>query len=248
MLPGLFSGISSLDMFALSAENETLNKKVKQQECIIHKLEAEAAKKDAKIKEMEIQINKHSGFCVQAILNRTTIKDLFKFYTGITYVRFLALLVFLIPNGFSLTFEKGRRDIKTLPVEDCFFLTLCRLRHNFALKYLSMRFGISLQSCGVVFNTCINHMYHKLGQLCIWPHRDVIIGNMPENFKRDFPSTLIIIDGTEIRTQKPSALALQSQLYSDYKSSNTLKCLIGCDPNGSIIFVSELFTGSISDY
>ena len=41
--------------------------------------------------------------------------------------------------------------------------------------------------------------------------------------------------------------ALQSQLFSDYKSSTTLKCLIGCDPRGSLLFVSELFTGCISD-
>ncbi|KAK2552033.1 hypothetical protein P5673_027055 [Acropora cervicornis] len=44
---------------------------------------------------------------------------------------------------------------------------------------------------------------------------------------------------------KPSlrcALALQSQLYSDYKSSTTLKCL-----DHWLLFVSELFTGYISD-
>jgi hypothetical protein len=36
-------------------------------------------------------------------------------------------------------------------------------------------------------------------------------------------------------------------MYSDYKSSTTFKALIGCDPSWSIIFISELFTGSISD-
>ena len=71
--------------------------------------------------------------------------------------------------------------------------------------------------------------------------------NMPKEFKMDFPNTLIIIDGTELKTQTPCALGLQSQLYSDYKSSTTLKALIGCDPSGSVTFISELFTGSISD-
>lgn len=90
-------------------------------------------------------------------------------------------------------------------------------------------------------------MYYKLGQLCIWPHRDVIINNMPKDFKNDYPTTLVIIDVSEFRTQAPCALGLQSQLYSDYKSSTTFKALIGCDPNGSVIFASELFTGCISD-
>lgn len=35
----------------------------------------------------------------------------------------------------------------------------------------------------------------------------------------------------------------QSQLYSIYKSNTTWRALIGCDPNGSVIFESELFTG-----
>ena len=42
---------------------------------------------------------------------------------------------------------------------------------------------------------------------------------MPTKYKADFPTSLVIIDGTELRTQSPCALALQSQLYSDYKSS-----------------------------
>lgn len=36
-------------------------------------------------------------------------------------------------------------------------------------------------------------------------------------------------------------------MYSDYKSGTTLKGLIACDPMGNIVFVSELFTGSMSD-
>jgi len=70
---------------------------------------------------------------------------------------------------------------------------------------------------------------------------------MPATFKQDFPSSLVIIDGTEFKTQTPSALGLQSQLHSDYKSSTTLKALVGCDPSGSVTFISELLTGSISD-
>jgi hypothetical protein len=110
-----------------------------------------------------------------------------------------------------------------------------------------MRFELTVQSAGSIFNTWVDHMYFKFSQLSIWPHRDTIIKNMPTEFKIDFPNTLIIIDGTELKTQTPCALGLQSQLISDYKSSTTLKALIGCDPSGSVTFISELFTGSISD-
>lgn len=36
-------------------------------------------------------------------------------------------------------------------------------------------------------------------------------------------------------------------MYSNYKSTNTLKSLIVCDPRGSIVFGSTLYTRSISD-
>ena len=45
----------------------------------------------------------------------------------------------------------------------------------------------------------------------------------------------------------PSLLSSQSQHYSAYKSHTMMKPLVGMSPNGSFIFVSEHYTGSISD-
>lgn len=87
-------------------------------------------------------------------------------------------------------------------------------------------------------------MFFRLGSLDIWPHRETLIENMPEAYKKDFSNTLVIIDCT---VQKPSSLHRQSQCYSDYKSSTTLKGPVGVDPRGSVIFSSMLFTGSKSD-
>ena len=61
------------------------------------------------------------------------------------------------------------------------------------------------------------------------------------------PDTFLVLDATELRTEVRSSLALQLQLYSAYKSHTTLKGLIGISPNGSVAFVSELWSGSISD-
>ncbi|KAK0151008.1 hypothetical protein N1851_007884 [Merluccius polli] len=81
----------------------------------------------------------------------------------------------------------------------------------------------------------------------MWPQRDIIIEMMPENFKKEFPNTLLIIDGTEIKIQRPSSMTRQSQCYSDYKSCNTLKGLVGIEPRGGVTFASMLFSGGISD-
>lgn len=47
--------------------------------------------------------------------------------------------------------------------------------------------------------------------------------------------------------ENPSGLDNQSACYSQYKSHNTMKGLIGITPSGVISFVKDLYTGSISD-
>ena len=61
------------------------------------------------------------------------------------------------------------------------------------------------------------------------------------------PSTRVIIDCTELFCQRPSSLTIQSSLFSHYKYHVTYKGLVGIAPSGGIIFVSELYDGSISD-
>ena len=70
---------------------------------------------------------------------------------------------------------------------------------------------------------------------------------MPECYKTLYPRTRVIIDCTKLRTQQPSSLVLNSQSYSHYKGTDTLKCLLGISPHGAITFISSLYTGCMSD-
>ena len=90
-------------------------------------------------------------------------------------------------------------------------------------------------------------MYLKFGQVCFWPSKEVIQKTMPADFKEKFPSTRIVIDCTEVFCEMPSSLLLNSELFSSYKNHVTLKGLVGTSPSGAITFVSQLYTGSISD-
>lgn len=112
---------------------------------------------------------------------------------------------------------------------------------------LAFRFKISKQTTSVIFTHWINYMFLRFGELSFWPHRDAITENMPSKFKEEFPTTFGILDCTEIKISKLSSLKAQSQTYSDYKSCNTMKGLVACDPRGSVIFASMLFSGGISD-
>lgn len=66
---------------------------------------------------------------------------------------------------------------------------------------------------------------------------------MPKDFKHDYPTTLIIINGTRFRTQISCAPCLQRQLINDNKSTTTLNTLIGRYPNGFMIFPKKCLHG-----
>ena len=90
-------------------------------------------------------------------------------------------------------------------------------------------------------------MFLRFGTINIWPSRAEVDRLMSEDFKAKYPNTRVIIDCTEIRCQIPSSLLLNSDLFSNYKNNTTLKGLVGISPAGAVTFISQLYTGSISD-
>ena len=124
---------------------------------------------------------------------------------------------------------------------------LCRLRRGFAEQHLAHLFHISQSTVSRIFLSWINYLYLKFGQVSIWANKGVVRATMPDSFKDRYSSTRVIIDCTEIRCQMPSSLLLNSKLFSSYKNHVTLKGLVGIAPSGAITFISQLYSGSISD-
>ncbi|XP_068724860.1 uncharacterized protein [Montipora capricornis] len=132
------------------------------------------------------------------------------------------------------------------PIDE-YFAVMCRLRQGLPEEHLAHLFKVSVSTVSRVFITWVNFMYLRLGQINIWPSRTAIDKTMPEDFKKKYSSTRVIIDCTEVRCQMPSSLQLNGELFSNYKHHTTLKGLIGISPGGAITFISQLYTGSISD-
>ena len=70
---------------------------------------------------------------------------------------------------------------------------------------------------------------------------------IPLGFAKKYPSTRVVIDATEFRTEKPANPDVQAATWSNYKYTNTFKPLVGVSPNGVITFLSPLWGGGISD-
>ena len=235
-----------MDVISLAAENSALQR---DNEKAIQDL----AKAALNTIEMQRQSTgtieeKRSTFCIEQVIDNN---KLIKYYTGFSKEAFLNIYKFLVPHENVEIFDyvgKGQlKEIKKISLKNQLFLTLCKLRNDFDLIDIGQRFGISQQAAGVVFNTWIHYMYLRFGEVSTWPDREVIKNHMPEDYSVDFPNTFAILDCTELKTQKPASLKVQSQTYSDYKSSNTLKGLVAVDPRGSVLYTSMLYSGSVSD-
>jgi hypothetical protein len=136
---------------------------------------------------------------------------------------------------------------RSLALCDELFLCLCRLSAGLLEDDLADRFSVSVSTVSRIFLGWLNLLYFVLGSINIWPSRQTVDKFMPLAMKAAFPRVRVIIDCTEIFTQKPSSLVGNSQLYSNYKSHCTFKGLVGIAPHGPFTFISSLYSGSISD-
>ena len=150
-------------------------------------------------------------------------------------------------DGFERESTMTRPSAHKLSVEDEFLMLLMKLRMGLSNIDLAERFCVSESTVNNINLTWVNFVYTVIGSLKIWPHRDIIIKHSPEEFIKKYPNNIVIVDATELKIQVPSSLQKHSETYSTYKSHTTFKSLIGVDPNGGIMFVSQLFEGSISD-
>ena len=190
-------------------------------------------------------------------VNRFTTDDtLILFYTGFSsYKQFLMFYTCIEPNAQNMksmyyvasdTLSLAGRKRNMLLIDEL-FMFLCRLRAGHMEQDLAVRFNTSLPTVSRKIITWANFLYFVLGKIPIWLKRETIDEFMPECFKVAYPKTRVVIDCTEIRTQHPSSLVLNSQMYSTYKGACTFKCLLGISPHGLVTFISPLFTGCMSD-
>ncbi|CAC5417615.1 unnamed protein product [Mytilus coruscus] len=163
------------------------------------------------------------------------------FYTGLqTYEDFTFVLATLGNAAYKLNYLYYRSKTS-------FFLTLIKLRQHKTNFELSRLFNISETAVVNIWVTWINFMSRQWREVKTFPDRDIVRFFSPHDFKTKFPSTRIIIDGTECPVMKPKSPIAQQSTFSTYKNRNTIKLLVGATPGGLINYVSPAYGGSTSD-
>lgn len=187
--------------------------------------------------------------------------DMVRFYTGFTsYNLFKFFYDSIVLHAVEMITWNQMQRYKTnktkkinqsykskLILIDQLFLSLHKFRLGSLDQDLADKFDVSQSTVSRNTITWSNFIYVILGSQNLWPTKSQIQAYMPSTFKASFPSTRVIIDCTEIKVQTPSSLVLNSELYSHYKGTTTLKGLIGITPAGAVSFISSLYMGSISD-
>lgn len=168
------------------------------------------------------------------------------FYTGLqTYEVFIFVLATLGNAAYELNYLYYRSE--QLSVENQLFLTLIKIRQHKTNFELSRLFNISETAVVNIWVTWVNFMAKQWREVNMFPDRDIVRFFSPRGFKAKFPSTRIIIDGTECPVMKPKSPIAQQATFSTYKNRNTIKLLVGATPGGLVNYVSPAYGGSTSD-
>jgi hypothetical protein len=137
---------------------------------------------------------------------------------------------------------------RKLPKIEEFFMVMTRLRKGLDLEVLSDMFNISTSQVSRIINTWLLLMADRLGQLDFWPKTPVEKPLLvPQDQHEKLKNLVVILDGTEIFLQRPSATQAQKETFSSYKNHVTGKMLVGVDGHGTIIFASRVYAGRTSD-
>ncbi|XP_071104215.1 uncharacterized protein [Haliotis cracherodii] len=187
--------------------------------------------------------------------NLVSNKKKFKYYTGMKTIHFNHLFASLGDSVNDICYWRGNKissskpgKCRVLSIKDQLVLTLVRLRRNFPTKDLSYRYNISVGSVSCIITTWIQFLYMKFITLKdhIFPSRHLIRKTLPSVFK-SFKNIRVIVDCFEVFSERPSDYGEQGNMYSQYKTHNTLKVLLGISPTGAVTFLSDAYEGGISD-
>ncbi|XP_065285008.1 uncharacterized protein [Dermacentor albipictus] len=164
------------------------------------------------------------------------------FYTGLPNFVVLMAVFYLLEK-----FVKHTPQNSLVKFQE-FLVFLMKLKLNLPFQDLAYPFNISESTVCRIFDKWLHVAFCRLKPLMSWPSRQAIRRTMPQAFFESFGEKVaVIVDCFEIKLEWPSSLQPRCQTWSQYKSSNTAKYLIGLCPQEVITFISNGWGGRTPD-
>ena len=130
------------------------------------------------------------------------------YYTGLeSFGKFKLVLNVLREAAFHLRYMYG--PIYQISVPDHFILVLMKLRQRTPNYELATLFSISEANVYNIFCTWVRFMALQFKELNDWPSQELVQYYIPFGFKAEYPTTRVIIDGTEMPIKKPKLPSAQ---------------------------------------
>lgn len=128
------------------------------------------------------------------------------------------------------------------------FLTLMRMRRNYALFDCSLFFNLSEMYCGQIFNTWVRYVakIFRLQQEAMSLSAEDQERSKPECFE-PFPDLRMIIDSVLVEIERFGDLTHAGNNYSLYKHMHAVRIFLGISCRGAVIYISNSFDGCASD-
>lgn len=148
-----------------------------------------------------------------------------------------------------LCFKAGDRICDSLAAtkENKILLFLVKLKLHVSFDVLAGMFNVSQWFARQTFIECLD-VFSQIGyEYVIWFDKATVMARAPPAFKDRFKNCRVIIDCSEIPTERPATQEQRILLYSSYKSRHTVKFLVGIAPSGEITYISKAFGGRTTD-
>ncbi|KAE8740624.1 hypothetical protein FOCC_FOCC013861 [Frankliniella occidentalis] len=232
-----------MQLHSLSSETEELRKKMQLQSknLEIFTKVSNALKNEKQEYKKKLQASKE-----RLLFKNFITEDNIAHYTGLPNIGTFYWLLSMVQQDIQYYFGSA---VKCLTNEDQLFITLFKLRRNVSHQLLADLFEVSLFTVSNTLITWISVLHIIVVEGIMEknvPSLHKVRQSMPEAFSM-YPNCRMIFDCTEVEVQVPSLMSNHNEVYSSYKSRTTFKALIVIAPNGTIIYVSDLFPGSTSD-
>ncbi|XP_066918246.1 uncharacterized protein [Clytia hemisphaerica] len=228
------------EMQKMSDELEAMRDEIEMLRATLKMKESEIDDQHERIKNLEDDLKNANGKIEQLTFLDYSEKTL-KFYTGLPNIQVFEII-------FASCCEHIYHDNRNkLTKRQEIFMVLMRLRLGLLEDDLAFRFGIDQSNVSRILNKWLCVLSQRLSFLITWPERDQLRKTMPSCFLESFDKCAVILDCFELFIEKPSDLYARAQTYSQYKSHNTAKVLLGITPQGTISYVSKPYGGRTSD-